>query len=50
MEVDSWMTGVNSNVAGRQVRHVARYTGSAPAYRAWADDIAQRGYAGIALD
>jgi cation diffusion facilitator CzcD-associated flavoprotein CzcO len=50
MEVDSWMTGVNSNVAGKQVRHVARYTGSAPTYRAWAEDIARQGYAGVALD
>ncbi|MBW6399077.1 NAD(P)/FAD-dependent oxidoreductase [Roseomonas sp. HJA6] len=49
MEVDSWMTGVNINVAGKQVRHVARYTGSAPAYRAWANGIAERGYDGIAL-
>jgi len=49
MEVDSWMTGVNVNVEGRQVRRVARYTGSAPAYRGWADDIAARGYAGVAL-
>ena len=49
MEVDSWMTGVNVNVEGRQVRRVARYTGSAPTYRAWADDIAARGYAGVAL-
>ncbi|MDN3563659.1 flavin-containing monooxygenase [Paeniroseomonas aquatica] len=49
MEVDSWMTGVNVNVKGRQVRRVARYTGSAPAYRGWADDIAARGYAGVAL-
>ncbi|MDP2374860.1 NAD(P)/FAD-dependent oxidoreductase, partial [Reyranella sp.] len=30
MEVDSWMTGVNINVAGKQTRIVARYTGSAP--------------------
>ena len=49
MEVDSWMTGVNVNVEGRQVRRVARYTGSAPTYRAWADDIAARGYTGLAL-
>ncbi|SDB74921.1 flavin-containing monooxygenase [Belnapia rosea] len=49
MEVDSWMTGVNVNVEGRQVRRVARYTGSAPTYRAWAEDIAARGYAGLAL-
>ena len=49
MEVDSWMTGVNSNVAGRQSRSIARYTGSAPTYRAWANGIADRGYAGVAL-
>ena len=50
MEVDSWMTGVNRNVAGRQTRVIARYTGSAPAYRAWADGMAARGYEGIALE
>ena len=33
-EVDSWMTGINSNVEGKQTRIVARYSGSAPAYRA----------------
>ena len=49
MEVDSWMTGVNINVAGRQVRRVARYTGSAPTYRGWANGIAERGYEGVAL-
>jgi hypothetical protein len=50
MEVDSWMTGVNLNVTGKQKRIVARYTGSAPAYRAWANDMAAAGYAGITLD
>jgi uncharacterized alpha-E superfamily protein len=50
MEVDSWMTGVNLNVSGKQKRIVARYTGSAPAYRAWANDMAAAGYAGITLD
>ena len=49
MEVDSWMTGVNVNLEGRQRRIVARYTGSAPVYRGWANDIAARGYAGVAL-
>ena len=50
MEVDSWMTGVNLNVAGKQKRIVARYTGSAPSYRAWANDMAAQGYAGITLE
>ena len=29
---------------------VARYTGSAPSYRAWANDMAAQGYAGITLE
>ncbi|ETN40509.1 uncharacterized protein HMPREF1541_04786 [Cyphellophora europaea CBS 101466] len=32
-EVDSWMTGVNKNVTGKTVRHVARYSGSAIDFR-----------------
>ena len=33
-EVNSWMTGINTNVEGKQTRIIARYSGSAPAYRA----------------
>jgi len=43
-EVNSWMTGINSNVDGKQTRIVARYSGSAPAYRARCDDVAANGY------
>ncbi len=38
-EVDSWMTGVNKNVEGKQTRIIARYSGSAPAYRARCDAV-----------
>ncbi len=48
-EVDSWMTGVNSNVDGKQVRMIARYAGSAPDYRAHCDAVAENGYAEMAL-
>ena len=48
-EVDSWMTGVNSNVEGKQVRTIARYSGTAPAYRAWCDAVAKGGYKEIDL-
>ena len=48
-EISSWFTGVNSNVEGKQTRIIARYSGSAPAYRAWCDDVAARGYQEIAL-
>jgi len=43
-EVDSWMTGINRNIEGKQTRIVARYSGSAPAYRARCDEVAAKGY------
>ena len=43
-EVNSWMTGINSNVEGKQTRIVARYSGSAPAYRARCDEVAAKRY------
>jgi cation diffusion facilitator CzcD-associated flavoprotein CzcO len=43
-EVDSWMTGINRNVEGKDVRIVARYSGSAPDYRARCDKVAANGY------
>jgi cation diffusion facilitator CzcD-associated flavoprotein CzcO len=49
-EVESWMTGVNSNVEGKQTRIIARYSGSAPEYRAWCDAVAARGYPDLTLD
>jgi len=46
-EVDSWMTGVNTNVDGKTVRSVIRYSGSGPAYRARCDEARDRGYPDI---
>ncbi len=43
-EIDSWMTGVNMNVEGRQTRSIVRYSGTAPEYRAWCDEVAAKGY------
>ena len=48
-EVDSWMTGINSNIDGKNVRIIARYSGSAPAYRARCDQVAAEGYRELAL-
>nr|WP_165445589.1 NAD(P)/FAD-dependent oxidoreductase [Bradyrhizobium uaiense] len=48
-EVDSWMTGINRNVEGKQTRIVARYSGSAPAYRERCDAVAAGGYAELRL-
>jgi cation diffusion facilitator CzcD-associated flavoprotein CzcO len=43
-EVDSSMTGVNKNVAGKQERSMTRYNGPAPGFRARCDAVKQRGY------
>jgi len=48
-EVDSWMTGINRNVEGKQTRIIARYSGSAPAYRAGCDEVAAGGYRELEL-
>ncbi|HEY4174896.1 MAG TPA: cyclohexanone monooxygenase, partial [Rhodopila sp.] len=48
-EVNSWMTGINTNVEGKQTRIIARYSGSAPAYRARCDEVAANGYREMAL-
>ena len=48
-EINSWFTGVNSNVEGKQTRIIARYSGSAPAYRAWCDAVAAKGYPDLIL-
>jgi hypothetical protein len=48
-EVDSWMTGINQNVEGKNVRIVARYSGTAPEYRVWCDRVASGGYRELEL-
>ena len=48
-EINSWMTGINTNVEGKQTRVIARYSGSAPTYRKWCDAVAANGYHELAL-
>jgi hypothetical protein len=48
-EIDSWMTGINRNIEGKNTRIVARYSGSAPAYRARCDAVAAAGYSELQL-
>ncbi|KAJ5116539.1 hypothetical protein N7456_000887 [Penicillium angulare] len=48
-EVDSWMTGVNKNLAHKQKRIIARYQGPAPGYRKRAEDVAARDYSDLIL-
>jgi cation diffusion facilitator CzcD-associated flavoprotein CzcO len=48
-EIDSWMTGINRNVEGKSQRIVARYSGSAPAYRERCDRVAAEGFRELSL-
>jgi len=48
-EIDSWMTGINTNVVGKQTRIINCYSGSAPAYRARCDEVAIQGYVELVL-
>jgi cation diffusion facilitator CzcD-associated flavoprotein CzcO len=48
-EINSWMTGINTNVEGKNTRIIARYSGSAPTYRKWCDEVAAGGYRELAL-
>jgi cation diffusion facilitator CzcD-associated flavoprotein CzcO len=48
-QVDSWMTGINTNVPGKQKRTFLVYTGGAPAYRKRCDEVAAKGYEGFVL-
>jgi hypothetical protein len=48
-EIDSWMTGVNRNVEGKQTRKIMRYSGGHPAFRGHCDAVAADGYRELAL-
>jgi cation diffusion facilitator CzcD-associated flavoprotein CzcO len=48
-EVNSWMTGFNSNVEGRQVRRIMRYGGTFPSFRQQCDAVTANAYRDLAL-
>ncbi|HXJ83830.1 MAG TPA: NAD(P)/FAD-dependent oxidoreductase [Candidatus Methylomirabilis sp.] len=48
-EINSWMTGINTNLPGKQARTLLVYAGGAPAYRKRCDEVAARGYEGFVL-
>ncbi|KAL3424158.1 phenylacetone monooxygenase [Phlyctema vagabunda] len=48
-KVDSWMTGVNKNLATKQERIIARYSGGAVEHRRRCDAVAAENYARMIL-
>ncbi|KAF2105311.1 hypothetical protein BDV96DRAFT_617855 [Lophiotrema nucula] len=49
-EVDSWLTGVNKNVAGKQKRIIARCSGAAPDFRKQCNAVADSQYSTLTLE
>jgi len=48
-QINSWMTGINSNLDGRDKRIVARYSGSQSTYRERCNKVVASGYAELSL-
>src|SRR6059058_4110882 len=48
-KVDSWMTGINRNVEGKQVRRIMRYSGGHPKFRERCEAAAADGYRELSL-
>ena len=48
-KVDSWFTGINRNLDGRQEKRFLLYAAGLPTYREKADEIAANDYDGFVL-
>ena len=48
-KVDSWFTGINRNIAGKDRRTFLLYAGGAPVYREKCNEVAANGYEGFVL-
>jgi cation diffusion facilitator CzcD-associated flavoprotein CzcO len=48
-EVDSWMTGINRNVEGKEVRRIMRYSGGHPKFRERCEAVVAEGYRELTL-
>ena len=49
-QIDSWQTGINRNIDGKQTRRIMRFSGGHPAYRQHCDAVAANGYCELVLD
>lgn len=48
-KVNSWYTGVNTNVPGKDKRRILTYLGGVPRYRSRCEEVARSGYEGLTL-
>ena len=48
-EIDSWMTGINRNIDGKNVRRIMRYSGGHPKFRERCEAVVAEGYRELSL-
>jgi cation diffusion facilitator CzcD-associated flavoprotein CzcO len=48
-QTNSWFTGINSNIAGRDKREVLLFVGGNPRFRKYCDDVREQDYKGYIL-
>ena len=48
-KVDSWFTGINKNIAGKDQRTSLLYAGGAPSYKQRCDEVASNDYVGFMM-
>ena len=49
-QVNSWFTGVNKNIKGRDKREVLLFVGGNPKFRQYCDDVRDNDYKGFILE
>lgn len=48
-QTDSWFTGINSNIEGRDKREVLLFVGGNPRFRDYCNDVREQGYKGYIM-
>jgi cation diffusion facilitator CzcD-associated flavoprotein CzcO len=48
-QTNSWFTGINKNIEGRDKREVLLFVGGNPRFRAYCDDVREHGYKGFVM-
>jgi hypothetical protein len=48
-QTNSWFTGINTNIPGRDKREVLLFVGGNPRFRAYCDDVKEHDYKGYVM-
>jgi cyclohexanone monooxygenase len=48
-QTNSWFTGINKNIEGRDKREALLFVGGNPKYREYCDDVAEHDYKGFIM-